>query len=371
MPKPEIANQIQNETNSEHRLRVAIAATLVGASALTLAGYELGGGNGSSDRLADAAHAGSYIADGGEKSSDLNHDPRFRATSIEMLRDNGFMIGSATLVKSGNSYKLATVEHVARPLLNMKSLIHEAGPHIVESGKTQNAEFNIPGVGVFKLPSAVSFEGKAQKDDSGSIDRYALFDLPSDEEQAVEKAVEAGTLAVPEKAPFQAKYGDEFFMPLADTGKNMPFVFLGESNADKPMLTPLFLLDQGLNYQKGMETFNTEVAQLEAEFKAQGAPNALLAARQQVLTQKQDAIWQQYNSDPAEASKWLPCMGDSGSGILDSQGNVVGVLSSGEPFYDPSGKDELSQYRVSRVEADGTADASRFCLSQIVLATGS
>jgi hypothetical protein len=370
-------------TNHSRALRIAGAVTAVGLAAGTAAGvYKLSQPDLGPDQLATADDASHYIDQfqANSKSGDKNHDPAFRASTVEFLDDDHHLIGSAGLVRSGNTYQLATAEHVAGSITGKP----EPGQIVAFGTPPKHPAFNIPGVGVFKLKGEATVIGPVQTERPEYTDRYATYTLTSSEQQAVAEAVDTGTLKVPEKVDFAGEFGDEFVMPLADSGKEVPFIYVFTDSDEIPTLVPLFVLNEQLDYEQGMNTLQAAMDAVRADFDSQNTANNTVEYTEETvmsvaIDNLQAKVYEKYKDDPKEAALNLPCMGDSGSPLLNSDGQIVGTLSRGSYFHQIGNSYQEQQDEaqdIARLETYETDQVKqvftegRYCLSTVKIATG-
>ncbi len=376
----ELQNSLHDPSNQEQAYsgRRLAAAIVLSATALTACSGGLL--NRGSDMIAPNPN-GTTIGQGAEdKTANPSEDIRHRATSVSFL-GKGTLVGSGSLVKDDDGYKLATVEHVARGLYGMESNTPD-GMFGVKPSQNHQPEpgdlaANIPGVGMVTLEAEPVFIGSHDQDDSEVSqdntsttveDRYTEIPLSSNIGDVLQKAESQGTLSVPEKAPLVGKFGDVMTMPLADSGENIPFVVL-EVSTDQATaeLVPLYVLDKGLDYDKGMKNLQNMMQKVETRYDVENMQYDQKNVYLQAISQLQEELLKSITDDQKskEASLWLPCMGDSGSPVLNTDKNVVGVLSRGAPFYQTgSNYDQIDSYVITR---DGKNTIGRHCLSSVTI----
>jgi len=308
-----------------------------------------------------------------QKTGDKNDDPAFRADTVTLFQEDDSM-GSGVLTKnSDGQFRVVTVEHVARGFKGL-GLHYGKGkspdyPEIVSSSK-KPVDFNVPGVGVMVLTDKKpDFVGSAKpRPTDGVIDRAAVYDLNADEQKVLQRAESKDDITTSEIGTLAGKRGDVFTMPLADTGKDIPYVFIQRVAGSKAVeLAPLYLLDQGLDYKKGMQNLNDATdKQLAADRKANGGRQVIDRdeATMLALSSLQSELFEQVKHGDikaTDAALQLPCIGDSGSGILNNDKQLVGVLSAGETFYgSKAGTDDM--YLIHR-----KASIAQYCLSTAVV----
>lgn len=303
---------------------------------------------------------------------DINKDPKFRATTVTIT--SGRISGSGSLVRGESGYELLTVEHVARPVFNLKTV---AGKEIITTNlsfggkdkKISNSMF-VPGLGELEIPNDNPkprlLGNNRPSNDYDLVDRAAFIPLDKSVQSRIAVAEAAGSLRTAEVKPFKAKFGDQFFMPLEETGKFMPFIYLdSRRESDKmPWLAPLVLFDKGLNYDRGMKFLRQKLSErIGVDVRhLNDLPDILLAASAHAIAHKQAAQMNLRDIDKAnELANWLPCRGDSGSPLLDARGNIVAVISEVDYFKNktvPSGvlsrRGDLDPNRKCGVEAKFT-----------------
>lgn len=328
------------DLNSERMIALQKACVVIGSVMLTpLIVWEI------NHRYFDRASDSQLAEISKEHYRDLNRDPRFRATSLTITTKNE--LGSGSLAEANNgSYELVTVEHVARPIYDLKTI---AGNEVItaqlgDNKKSKpNSSVFIPGLGHFPIskngakPKLVGYS--KPKGPQDMVDRVAVIPLDKAIKEAVAKADKAGVLKIPEIAPFKAKFGEQFFMPLEDTGKNIPFVYMDRAANGDPQLIPLVLLNRNLDYKAGMKFLKREIS------KYQGVPEkyfgvlpaTFLPSSTMQVTQKLVTSMDLRDQKKADAlTEWLPCRGDSGSPLLDAKGNIVAVISAVQYFQNNS-----------------------------------
>jgi len=319
-----------------------------------------------------------YVTYFDQKSHDKNKDPSFRATSVSVMQD-GTLLGSGSLIKQDGHYMFATVEHVARPMFGLPDIAHSAQDGITIGGGESNPEDHgqnamlVPGVGIIKLPSnksALQILGKeASEDSQDDTDRFSLVELPGSVQRILDGAEDFGKIKVPEVGKFKAEVGDQFWMPLADTGEKVPFIYAGSNreNGD-PLFVPLVILSEQLDYQAARDTLLTGIdrgyqeslADAESVGAELGTDKDDFVYPWSVIRDAGVAFEERHEQDDFEddngVTNWLACMGDSGSPLLDNEGKVVGMLSSGSPF--SNGKNEVHLPRYNLLNFDCLADAT-------------
>lgn len=286
------------------------------------------------------------------KVHDKNKDPSFRASSVAVMQ-GGNLIGSGSIVKVEDQYKFVTVEHVARTMFDLPALVESANNSVAITTEDNQKEahspnsIHVPGVGVLKISdnkSSLEFSGKeAPADSNDPTDRLSIVTLPDAAERILSQAESDGTIKVSELAKFSAEIGDEFWMPLADTGKKIPFMYIGSGrqNGD-PQFVPLVVMNEELNYDTARAELLSGMQKYNEDFVAKAKANGSIAhpddgvAAWTVIREKAVAFGERHKDDDFEhddgVTNWLPCMGDSGSPMLNSKGEVIGTLSSGSPF---------------------------------------
>jgi hypothetical protein len=352
---------------ARHPLRSRIAAAVaVGALSLSLAACE----NPFSDQD-DIVQVDKSFSDTAAKTAEINHDPSFRASTVTIL-DGPFLIGSGSLVKNQDgSYALATIEHVARSLYGLKDTVEESGPFAAQPPKkARQPLYNVPGIGALNVTAEQPkiLRGPSAEDKDG----YTIIPIDSGQQHRIAEAEKDGTLHVPEKVLLEGKFGDAVTMPLGETGQSVPFVFLYKNqDSTKATLVPLYVLNQDLDYAKGMATLNQHLQQTVNQYpdSQQGVHDrniidvALIDLDSSVLKRAKSK-----ELDPMEAAKSLPCMGDSGSPFLNKDGNIIGTLSSGEQFYLP-GK-AYTDFDAAVINRDSERPMlSRQCLSSVTISS--
>lgn len=363
LPQPhpnEFQQQHEDNARRHNRLGMAVLAGATGAGLLV--GATHGAIEHHSATHAIEASEGSihkYVHEEDAKVSADATDPRFRATAISLL-NKGFKTGSASLIRTpAGTIQLITVEHVARPYANMPDAVHEQGAHIGGSDKGPNPESDnrafIPGLGLLKRhgkPTFFETSGVASKGEE--VDLFAALPLSEQQQAALEKAEKQGVIAIPEQSTAKPTLGDILYVPSAQDGKQIPLMYINNrgENGDGITLLPLQILDPDLDVQKGRDNFYAAIEaerQATATRKAEALANGISfgdATEDYFIMSAAAALSKEFEenygysstdnkANAEELSKNLPCHGDSGAPLMDSSGNTLGVLSSGDGFVDP------------------------------------
>jgi hypothetical protein len=302
-------------------------------------------------------------------------DPKLRSTAVSLLLD-GFKLGSASLLRMPDgTVDLVTVEHVARPYAHMPEVVHQpdasGGPTVeIKPPLTGDNRALIPGFGLVSQSSAPKFFTSSGKLSKGSdADLFAEIPLSAPQQAALKGAEQKGVLAIPERSQLHPKLGDTYYMVSAEEGEKMPLVYLNGA-AGTYNFVPLVILDTGLSSKQGKQNLLSAIQTQRSDFLAQqksdpelvnpGESYFLQNAVSQLATtfeNKYSYMNVKHSKSTAEKlSTELPCMGDSGSPVLDGSGNTFGVLSSGEGFnntYSFMRDNQGNMYCLSSVVVDG------------------
>ncbi len=368
-PAPEQPSPIVEAPGRWQRLlpAVALAGPLLAGCGLDIPGRD----DGALPKEIQQSRQDNYGGRTELRMAEHNPDPRFSATSV-LLMDKYFDTGVGSLVKDEAGYRLVTVEHVARPLWGQESIVQSGGHKIgtaSEPKKSESIRANIPHVGVMELKDDQAEYIGPPKDAAtdAASDRYAVVELNKEQQALIAEREEKGVLSVPELASIKGEFGDAYSMPLPETGQKVPFVFISQQpDGSAADLAPLYVLDRKLDYQKGMQRLVQTMDKLRTENAETGniALDDVQAAAMAVRELSTELLKEVGKSNEAskEAAKYLPCMGDSGSPLLDRGDNIAGVLSSGEAFADYDAYKQFDAYVITR---EGVNRTNRYCLSPV------
>jgi len=300
-------------------------------------------------KIEDGDHVESnYVTYFTEKLGDHNTDPAFRASTATFLTGVEYNVsprGVGVLLKQGDKYVIATTEHVTDGLLFDREPSFERDPEDVIASNTPEVprtkdggevvRLFVPGVGSMRLNSSNTVIQQdstygAQDPEKVYMERFSVISLNDEQQDFIRDAEESGAIKLPELSVEKPERGELIYMPLAESGRNIPLIFVGLESG-RLEAYPAILFDNTGDAQKAVEKFRelTEEARQEMLKEWPGEPDPK-ALNYRVLEKVQDDFLARYNrtSDPIIKQN-LPCEGDSGSPVLDKSGKVLGTLGIG------------------------------------------
>jgi len=310
------------------------------------------------------------------KLEDKNPDPNFRANSVVVMTGQDYMMspqGRGAIIEQDGVFSFITTEHVTEELLFDRNPLDEEGK--VPSGQPQKSDkydadkimrLFIPGAGSFRVDSdnSVAYQDSRYLDPNGGFDgfteRFATVTLDEAQQKFIQEAKDKGLIETSELAAEQPSLGDIIYMPVPESGKNIPLIYLN-TQSGKMSAYPAIIFDEGGNEQKAAQTFMAMREEIKSQLLQEGRDSSTIYdselnhGAQEIALQK----FLEKHSKTADSNiKFnLPCMGDSGSPILNKKGEILGMLGLGWPG------SEFGTY-ISR-DTEMTDNANAMCLFDV------